>query len=467
MNFPSFEKLIVSGGDSRLDLLENGLNKYNVDPCDFRSTFSRASCTCSPFSPDGYEAAYSLYNKLSELDFDEVRNQQTAKIKSLLNYEQKDRFHVFYAPSGSDLCYYSLLFSKLISPDRDIFNVITCPEELGSGSLNAHAGRYFDTRNQFGETIASGSKLSDELIVDSAEFSARDADGEIVNHSQAILDEIHNRYHSHSVTANLVIGSKSGIENNTTIVSRAPEDVLWTIDLCQFRASRVLINGLLGMNCCVMLTGSKFYQSPPFCAVVLVPKTITEKFREDALANAHMFRNIFASHDIPAEFPSIREHLRDFRNYGLLLRWQAALAEMSALAELDSFRINQAVGKWNEFAVNKLNSESIFEIMPGQKITNKTIISFRVKKGANDYFSHSELRNLYNRICQKRFDNMQPFEKLLIGQPVKYRDKSFIRLALGSSDLRKFASDETDFSLDSIAIENIKSVVNEIIQISV
>ena len=62
---------------------------------------------------------------------------------------------------------------------------------------------------------------------------------------------------------------------------------------------------------------------------------------------------------------------------------------------------------------------------------------------------------------------MQPFEKLLIGQPVKYRDKSFIRLALGSSDLRKFASDETDFSLDSIAIENIKSVVNEIIQISV
>lgn len=467
MNLPSFEELIVSGGDSRLDMLENGLNKYNVDPCDFRSTLNRASCTCSPFSPDGYQAAHGLYSKLPELVFDKVRDEQTQRIKTLLNYDHKDRFHVFYAPSGSDLCYYSLLFSKLIFPDRNIFNVITCPEELGSGSLNAHSGKFFDTRNQFGEEIEPGKLLSDDLLVDSAEFHARDPNGEIVNHSDTIIDEIHNRYISHSVTSNLVIGSKSGIENNVSIVSRAPEDVLWTIDLCQFRASRVLINGLLGMNCCVMLTGSKFYQSPPFCAALLVPKTITEKFQPRASGNAKAFGSIFASHDIPAEFPAIRDQLRDFKNYGLLLRWEAALAEMTALADLDSFRVNLAVRKWNDFVVGKLRTDSMFELMPGQEVTNKTIVSFRVKKGCGDYFSHSELRLLYNKICQTRFTNMQGFEKLLIGQPVKYGDKSFIRLALGSSDFRSFAKDETDFGLDAVVIENIKSVVNEIIEIKV
>ena len=264
-----------------------------------------------------------------------------------------------------------------------------------------------------------------------------------------------------------MIGSKSGIENNVSIVSRAPEDVLWTIDLCQFRASRVLINGLLGMNCCVMLTGSKFYQSPPFCAALLVPKTITEKFQPRASGNAKAFGSIFASHDIPAEFPAIRDQLRDFKNYGLLLRWEAALAEMTALADLDSFRVNLAVRKWNDFVVGKLRTDSMFELMPGQEVTNKTIVSFRVKKGCGDYFSHSELRLLYNKICQTRFTNMQGFEKLLIGQPVKYGDKSFIRLALGSSDFRSFAKDETDFGLDAVVIENIKSVVNEIIEIKV
>ena len=50
---------------------------------------------------------------------------------------------------------------------------------------------------------------------------------------------------------------------------------------------------------------------------------------------------------------------------------------------------------------------------------------------------------------------------------VKYGDKSFIRLALGSSDLRSFAKDKTDFALDAVVIENIKSVVNEIVGIKV
>ncbi len=207
---PPFEQLVVGGGDDRLDLLTSGKNKYNVDPNDFRGVLNRASCTCSPFTPLGYEAARALYERLSPEVFDEVRGEHTRKIKNLINYASHDRFHVFYAPSGSDLCYYPLMFSRLIHPDKDIFNVITCPEELGSGSLAAYNGKSFFNRNQFGEVIEKGEPLSDDLTIKSETFPARSKDGTIVNHWHKIIDVIHDNYLDYSVNANLVIGSSPG-----------------------------------------------------------------------------------------------------------------------------------------------------------------------------------------------------------------------------------------------------------------
>ena len=457
----SFEELILSGGDDRLDLLDNGMNKYNVNPCQYETTFSRASCTCSPFSPDGYAAAYELYQRLDENSFDQVREHQTDRVKSLLNYDNKDRFDVFYAPSGSDLCYYCLLFSKLIHPDRDINNVITCPEELGSGSIAAHHGKFFGKRNQFGEEVPKGMPLDESLVVESAQFSARSAEGAIINHCDAIVDEIHGRYLSHSICANLVIGSKSGIENNTSIVSRAPEDVLWTVDLCQFRASRVLLNGLLGMNCCTMLTGSKFYQSPPFCAMMLVPKTITDRFDDKAAPVAASFKQIFSAYDIPKEFSKIRQQLSPFMNFGLMLRWEAALVEMEKLAKIDSYLINETIRKWNKFVVDRIGANSCFEIMPGQEQTNKTIISFRVRTDDGKFLTHEELTTLYRSICQKPVAQIDGFDRVLFGQPVKYGDKSFIRIALGNHELCRFINGEDNFDNDGKLIDIIVNCVSE------
>ena len=52
-------------------------------------------------------------------------------------------FDIFYAPSGSDLCYFPIMFSRIINPDKKIFSVVTCPEELGTGSNTAIKGEYF------------------------------------------------------------------------------------------------------------------------------------------------------------------------------------------------------------------------------------------------------------------------------------------------------------------------------------
>ncbi len=455
----SLADLIVSGGDDRLDLGTPGTNRYHVCPTDYHSVFNRASCTCSPFTQAGYESACRLYDRLDESVFDEVRADHTRQIKRLINYAGEDRFHVFYAPSGSDLCYYPLLFSTLIHPDRGIYNVVTCPEELGSGSNTAYAGKFYFDRNQQGRSVSRDSRISDRLMIENRSFAARSADGKIINHWQEILDIIHQKYLTHSVNANLVIGSKSGIENNITIASQTPEDVLWTIDLCQFRASRVLINGLIGMNCLVMLTGSKFYQSPPFCAVLLVPRTISSRFGPPAPDLVEPFAAIFSRFDVPEDFAELRAHLPDFRNYGLLLRWQAALAEMTAMADLDLHTVNDVIQRWNEFVVTQLGQADSFQLMPDHQITNKTIVSFRVKRGNGDFLSHDELSWLYNTICQRRDLDFGQYDRVLFGQPVRYGDKSFIRIALGSSDVRRFVESGTDFENDRKLIQLIESVI--------
>lgn len=455
---PPFEQLVTQGGDDRLDLRENGYNKYHVCPTEYEGVFNRASCTCSPFSEDGYRAAKSLYDRLDEKTFDEVRRQHELRLKELLNLPGCDRFDVFFAPSGSDLCYYPLLFSQLIHPHRSIFNVITCPEELGSGSNTAFEGKYYSDRNQFGEPTKMGATIDPDLKIACATFAARDEEGHIINHRDEIESIIHEKYYSHSVIANIVIGSKSGIENNTSILANTPEDVLWTVDLCQFRASRVLINGLIGMNACVMLTGSKFYHSPPFCAVLLVPKTVTQRFKPAVDSSVKPFGKVFSAFDIPPEFADIRELLPEFRNYGLLLRWEAALEEMTSFAELDTYAVNRQILQWNQYMVGRMRKSPYFELMPGQEDTNKTIISFRVKS-KRGYLCHAELAAMYKKLCTQSHDNLQNATRLLFGQPVKYGDQSFVRLALSSTDVRQFVRQGADYTNDDRLIEIIEKYV--------
>jgi hypothetical protein len=456
-----FEQLIVSGGDDRLDLLASGRNRYHVRPTEFEHVFNRASCTCSPFSPDGYAAAADLYTRLDPNGFTDTLDEHTRTLKQLINYEGQDRFEVFYAPSGSDLCYYPLLFSQLIHGKRKMFNVITCPEELGSGSNLASSGRYYFSHNQMGQRLSTEGLFGEQGEIESASFAARAPNGRIIDHRQDILTAIHDKYRSHAVNANLVIGSKSGIENNVTIVSEAPEDVLWTVDLCQFRASRRLINGLIGMNCLVMLTGSKFYQSPAFCAALLIPHSISERLGPPNRELVAPFADVFTRYDIPERFSELRRYLPDFRNYGLLLRWHAALQEMRAMSQLDGHRVSDAIQHWNEFVIGRIGASRRFYLMADQHLTNKTIVSFRVKKNDGSFFGHTDLSGLYDSICERDNLAIGDCRRALIGQPVKYGAKSFIRIALGASDVRHFVQHGPDFTNDGRLIEIIEQAAGE------
>ena len=180
---------IVKGGDERIKLKENGLNKYHGNPLLYESVFNRGSCTMSNLNVDSKKAVDSMLKKLKNEDYDKLLNQQQKQLKKLIDINSLNDFDIFYAPSGSDLCYFPIMFSRIINPDKKIFRVVTCPEELGTGSNTAIKGEYFFGTNQFEENVSKNDIIHKDIIIDQQAFSARDDQGNILNHkSLALID---------------------------------------------------------------------------------------------------------------------------------------------------------------------------------------------------------------------------------------------------------------------------------------
>lgn len=456
-------EIIAQGGDERIRILDNGLNKYFIHPGDYKGVFNRGSCTCNPLTEETYALAERTLQRFTDEGFAAVRKEQEQELKDLINFGQEDRFEIFYAPSGSDLCYYPLLFSKLIDPSRPVHNILTCPEELGSGSLTASRGEYFFGISQFGEEVEKGNPIGADYPVSVSTYPARDTAGKIIDHRRALLQEIKEKRQDYTVIGNLVIGSKSGIYDNVNIIPDAPGDTLWVIDMCQFRTARSLVHELIELNAMVMITGSKFYQAPPFCGALLVPKDIVERFQYFREEDIAPFTRIFSRHDIPECLPELRKHFREYENQGLVLRWAAAIHEIKAMSSYKTYTVLSGISKWNEFVVNALQSfPDHFELMPDQDLTNKTIISFRMKDSTGEFLDDDALREVYKLITLQEHEGFGEATRIIIGQPVKYTDRSFIRLALGASDLRHLFDTDFDLKKDQLLVELIKASLEQL-----
>jgi hypothetical protein len=417
----------------------------------------------SNLNVDSKRAVNSMLEKLKHNDYNKLLDEQQKQFKKLIDKNPTHDFDVFYAPSGSDLCYYPIMFSRILQAEKPIFSVVTCPEELGTGSNTAIKGEYFFGTNQFEEHVSKGDSIHTDVNIIQQAFPARDDDGNILNHKSEILKVIEEKSKDHQVIANLVIGSKSGIVDNISMIPRANENVFWVIDVCQMRTTPKLINSLIRLNCMVMLTGSKFYQSPPFCGALLVPKTISSKLNNISDSAIEPFLKIFSTSDISANHPVLRGKFRENENYGTLLRWEAAISEMKLLSFYGENMVTQAIDNWNAFVISQLQINSdFFELMPDQQFTNRSIISFNVKHPDGSLLSDEELRKLYLKVCAEERDDFYDFKKIIIGQPVKYDNKSFIRLALGSYNVRMLIANAFVFKFDrrlfNILVKEIKEL---------
>jgi len=445
----SLESLITSGGDERTELnAPDFRNKYGLNPVRYQGLLNRGSCTTSPLNAFTESVVKTLINEtLPQRGYNAIREEHTARLKKLLNYEGQDAFDVFWAPSGSDLVYIPLLFASLLYPGQRIIHMLTCPEELGSGTQIGARGEYFMQKNQFGNKLPQHALIDPNLDIEMVHYAARSVEGNINNHQQGLLQTIKDNPDAAKI-GSLVIGSKSGIENNIDVLDLVDDDMLWVVDLCQFRNSKRLIHKLLDRNCMIMLTGSKFYQAPPFCGAMLLPKALTERV-VDCPVNIDLkpYGNLFSAYDVPTCFKRLHDILSPEENIGLLARWECGLSEMEAFDAIPKQDRKKLVQDWNDLVSGEIRSRSdFFELMPNQEMTNNSIISFRIKK-EGQYINNGDLRRFFDELVTEQYagEFQGSYERLFIGQPVNYGDRSFIRLALGAHDIRMLLQKENPF----------------------
>jgi hypothetical protein len=432
----SILEALSSGGDERISIdPATGTNRYHLNPLAFEGLLQRGSCTAGTLNERSFGVAKAFLAKYETLNYESQVESQASRLRALVQSEANQPVDVFFAPSGTDLSYYPLMFRMMLQPGVPIIHLMSCPEELGSGSSSAGAGRYYSKVNQFGDRLSPG-----ELVCPGAEptvitVGARGASGEILQRRPAI-NRIVAEHPGASMVGSLVFGSKSGITDDLGVINDNPADIMWVVDLCQFRVDPVLIHGLLDQGAMVMLTGSKFFEAPPFAAALLVPRIWTEQLRAASTHAVAGFSNLFSAYDVPWALENLRRVLPCRPNLGLRLRWEIALDEMEAYAYWPTVATNEMIVEWNTRVTARLTSSDTFRLMPDQARTNPSIISFQVRSDDRE-LGHDDLIKLHQAVVAAEHEGLSgDLSRVFIGQPVRYGDRSFIRIALGAPSVR-------------------------------
>ena len=428
-------EILTSGCDERVFISETtNANKYHLNPIKFEKLLHRGSCTCGTLTTDAYKVGQEFLKNYGDSKYESILKNQTLRLKAMLIYKSMD-FDVFYGPSGSDLMYLPLLFQCIIDPNKKIINIVSCPEELGSGSKAAAEGLYFSEWSQYGKPLPIGKNVSEKVKSEVFYLPARDENGNIVDRNQAIRDLI-NQFPEQLIIGNLVFGSKSGIKDDLAIIDEFRDGIMWVVDMCQFRTDRKLIHDLICKGAMISITGSKFYQAPPFCGALLVPKYWSEKIKDKDASILETYNSLFTSYDYPLEFEKMRENLPKFKNIGLRLRWEIALCEMELFLAFPQEKSNSLIRRWNQVVIGRLAQSDLFRLMPDIELTNDSIISFMVLKNGIA-LNNQELKILFDYLVLTEHKEIENFTRVFLGQPVQYGEKSFIRLAIGSYSIRK------------------------------
>ena len=449
LSLPTAE-LMALGGDARITLDEqSGLNAYGCAPKPMPA-ISYASSTASTVSAGAFAQARAFHFRLQQ----EARKRPVATVYADAMEEARRRLRALYGvgddvdiafgPSGTDLEY--LVLATAMRDARKVRNIIVEVDEVGSGCLNAQQGRYFAPRTALGQKVATGEPIpgfapdalsTDTVSIRSADGSLRDA-GE---REQALVETL-----ARSIAAgerpllHAVHRSKTGlIAPSPQVLERLAGcfggDVDIIVDACQGRISPEMVRDYLALGAVVFVTGSKFVGGPPFSAFALVPSAIGRRMTSGAAAPEGLGA-FFARGEMPLSWRSMDEVLPRVTNFGLLLRLECGLFELSRLLAYPEEAVNKAITAFAE-AVHSLPPEAPLQLLPEDGMPDEglhpldrnMLYTFRLtprhpRSGAE--LSIEDARAIYTmlyRDMSARFsdprDKMIAAETCHVGQPVR------------------------------------------------
>ena len=367
------DALLVQGGDGRLVLdPASGVNKYGCAPRPDPALADFGSSTASVISSQGHAAADALRERLQAeapkshsavyaRELERVRGELT----SLCGLDASSEVEVVFAASGSDL---HLLVRELVggTPAAPLLCLGVEPQETGSGVPVALEGRHFSDRAALGESVIQGCAIGPgggSYIA----IASRKADGRLreVAVIEAELDALclHASKTGRRVLLTVADVSKTGLispDLHTVLALRRrfPNTLEVLIDACQFRLSDATLRAYLDNDLMVAVTGSKFLTGPIFCGALFVPPATAQRLR------GRLLRPALRPYSARAEWPKgwfAGKALSDVANNGLLLRWEAALAELRAFRALGEDQVDAFTTRFAEAIQVRLAEDARFE----------------------------------------------------------------------------------------------------------
>jgi hypothetical protein len=135
---------------------------------------------------------------------------------------------------------------------------------------------------------------------------------------------------------------------------------------------------------------------------------------------------------------------------------------MEAYLSFPQEETNAFIRRWNQIVTGGLALSDYFQLMPDMELTNDSIVSFMVLvKGKA--LNNADLQRLYDFLVTNEHDGMEKYNRIFLGQPVQYGEKSFIRLSIGSYAVRnQLLNKRFEFKNDLRLIEIIEESVNKL-----
>ncbi|MEJ0001434.1 MAG: hypothetical protein WDO13_21280 [Verrucomicrobiota bacterium] len=370
-------RLLTDGGDARIVCDANGANRYGCSPRPEPDVLAFGSATASTISGAGFAAADALRDQLNlflgledpavtyQREIDRLR----PELAALCGVDDIEGLDIIFGASGTDLH----LFASQFMVDRGAAAPLIVrveAAETGRGVPDALAGRHFSDCAALGDLVVPSVPLDCGRPLEIFEISCRAADGAL--RPAAAIDQEVEEAVARAVAAGrrvlltLVDVSKTGSiapspDCAAALRARFGDALDVLVDACQFRLAPATLCAYLARDFAVAITGSKFITGPTFCGALLVPAAVARRWRTHDLPPA--LKSYSARADWPRDWAA-RAALNAVPNFGLLLRWEAALSELRAFRKLPEEDVYNFVDAFGAAILSRLESDAAFEVLP-------------------------------------------------------------------------------------------------------
>ncbi|MDA8363599.1 MAG: hypothetical protein M0Z84_07215 [Gammaproteobacteria bacterium] len=422
---PTTGQLLVEGGDARIALDPHcGTNRYGCAPFPDSGLAAFGSSTASVISEAAFRAADRLRDRLADTpagaraEFCELElARMRLELTQYVGTGGRSAAEIVFAASGTDV---HLIAACLARSDHPLppLVIMVAGAETGAGVPAAVAGCHFSTRSAWSSNIAAGSPVGPDAALPVMHIALRGADGAPLapDAIDAAVVTAALRAAARGRRVLVVVNdlTKTGMLAPTPACAAAlraalPGQLEVLVDACQFRVAPSTVRAYLGQGFMVAVTGSKFLGGPSFSGALLVPQASAEHYRH--LAVGRLLSAYSARSDWPYGWRAAAS-LPQAANPGLMLRWEAALAELRALRAVPEVEIGNFLRRFAAAIAERLADQDVFRTVPVPEIDRRplagnsgwdsipTIFPFRLRRSNGGAFLNPEEMQAVYRLLQ-------------------------------------------------------------------